>query len=270
MTRKRSRRWLVSFVTWPPEGGVLEIGAGDLESYERCPQQFAWTKARRQGTRIPSRALERTRAVADTIALGHRTSDPPPPELLRDIFKTASPEFSPANPEERDAIFEMLENYSEIALDLGGEFIDVDDDFPRRRSSRRPVVVSSWEPLLFNHTELDGHLVECRRLSTSRYRGMASESELRQEFRTHIRHLVIEAAFPKAVVRICEVNIADGTHACVDRGPELLAESAESVFRLEAMLREDAEFMAHVNHLCGTCQYMPACKAVPSTDSPWG
>lgn len=257
-------------VAWPPEGGILEIGAGDLENYERCPQQFSWAKARRKGTHLPSRALERTRAIADTITLGHRTADPPPAELLRDLFKSASPGFSPANPEERNAVLEMLDNYSEIAADLGGKFIDADDDFPKRRSSRRPVIVSSWEPLLFNHAELEEPTIECRRLSSSRYRGMASESELHQEFRTHIRHLVIEAAFPKAIVRICEVNIADGTRAWVDRGPELLAESAQSVFRLETMLRADVEFEARPNYLCGTCQYMPGCKSVPSMESPWG
>lgn len=167
-------------------------------------------------------------------------------------------------------MLEMLDSYSEIAADLGGKFIDVDDDFPKRKSSRRPVIVSSWEPLLFDHVELDVPTIESRRLSSSRYRGMASESELHQEFRTHIRHLVIEAAFPKSVVRICEVNIADGTHAWVDRGPELLAESAQSVFRLEMMLRSDAEFEARLNYLCGTCQYMPGCKSVPSMESPWG
>ncbi|RIK07461.1 MAG: hypothetical protein DCC49_10060 [Acidobacteria bacterium] len=257
-------------MTWPPEGGLLEIGAGDLENYERCPQQFSWTKARRQGTRTPSRALERTRAVTNTIALAHRTVDPPPPELLRDLFKRANQDFTPANPEERDAILEVLDNYSEIAVDLGGEFIDVDDDFRKRKSKRRPVIVSSWEPLLFDHTELEETTIESRRLSTSRYRGMASEAELHREFRTHIRHLVVEAAFPKAVVRVCEVNIVDGTHACVERGTELLAESAESAFRLEALLREEVEFEPRLNYLCGTCQYMPACKAVPSMESPWG
>lgn len=257
-------------MTWPSEDGIIEIRAGDLENFERCPQQFAWSKARRKGTRTPSRALDRARALTNTIALAHRTSDPPPPELLWDLFATANPGFSPANPEERDAILEMLENYADIAHDLGGRFIDVDDDFPRRRSTRRPVVVSSWEPLLFEHPDPDGCLIESRRLSTSRYRGMASESELHQEFRTHIRHLVVEAAYPRAIIRICEVNLSDSTHTCADRGPGLLSESAESVFRLETMLRGNSEFSARQNYLCGTCQYMPSCKAVPSMDSPWG
>lgn len=257
-------------MTWPPKEGILEIGAGDLERYERCPRQFFWFKTRREGTRLPSRALERAQAIGNAIALGHRTDDPPPAELLRDTFKVATQNFSPASTEERDAVLEMLDSYSEIAADLGGKFIDVEDDFPERRSSKRPVIVTSWEPLIFKHDELDVPVIECRRISTSRYRGAATEHELHQEFRTHVRHLVIEAAYPKSVVRICEVNVAEGTHTSVDRGPELLAESAQSVFRLEMMLRVDADFEARLNYLCGACQYMPSCKLVPSMESPWG
>lgn len=262
----------MSSVNWPAESGTLELGASDLESYERCPQQFAWAKARRRGTRIASRALERSKVLGGAITLAHRRSDPPTPDELKAIFEATKPGLVPADIEEREAILEMFDNYADIAIELGGEFIDAnrDDDFLKRKSRRRDIVASSWEPLLFRHPGSAAEVIECRRVTSSRYRGTASADELHSEFRTHIRHLVVEAAFRGATVRVCEVNIADGTVAYVDRTPNQLSESAESIFRLEALIRQDAEFPPRHNYLCGTCQFMPACKAIPSMESPWG
>lgn len=257
-------------MTESADAGRIRIGPGDLERYERCPQYFAWKKAGRRGTKLVSRALTRSRAVTDIIIAGHQVEEPPSAQTLKELLSSRRWQFVPINTEERHELLDALQTYAEIAEELGGTLIEREDRFLERKSVRRPITIYSHEPLLLRHFH-NGNMarIEARQITTSQYREIASEFDFQIAFRTHLRHLVVDASFPNNTIQLCEVNLSEGTHACTVRTPEMLSESAASIFRFEDMIRAKRQFEPRLNYLCGTCEYMPSCRAIPSMESPW-
>lgn len=258
----------------------LRVKADDLESYERCPRAYDRRRAGVRGTAVPSRALERSRLVSDAIVSAHRLLDPPSYDELKRAYDEArelsSPAWSPANGEEREEILGMLDIYAEIAAELGGEIIERGDPSLARDSKRSSAVLTGWERLLFRHPapgcepsqDSPGELpvIETRRVTSSRYRPSPGPEELAAEFRSHVRHLLVDGVFREHTVRISEVNVLEGTWASVDRQPGGLREAGDAVLHFVSMVAADADMEPRPNFLCGNCPYLPDCRAIPRMD----